>query len=150
MFPEKNHGFFVEVLCFVLEKTIKNFNHGFEDIFFGFMDSFFCLFGIPTTKFLRIFTKFSNVISSLLFCNNQTTVTDEVSSLVFLLAVFFACSKRISFQQPQFFVAEVLMEQTNLWLPRVQGTGHVANPPHCLQKVPRHRIRCERLSCDLG
>ena len=151
---KKKHGIFVEVLCFVLclslKKPSKTSTTDSRTSFLASWIRFFCLFGIPTTKFLRIFTKFSNVISSLLFCNIQTTVTDEVSSLVFLLAVFFACSKRISFQQPQFFVAEVLMEQTNLWLPRVQGTGHVANPPHCLQKVPRHRIRCERLSCDLG
>ena len=30
-----------------------------------------------------------------------------------------------------------------------QGTVHVANPPHGLQKVPRHRSPHERLSCNL-
>lgn len=81
----------------------------------------------------------------------QYIITDEVSSLVFLLAVFFCMFKKEKFPTTTiFWLPKSSWEQTNLWLPRVQGTGHVANPPHCLQKVPRHRIRCERLSCDLG
>ena len=72
------------------------------------------------------------------------------SSLVFLLAVVFAFFQKDKFPPTTIFWLPKSSWNSNLWLPRVQGTGHVANPPHCLQKVPRHRIRCERLSCDLG